>query len=104
MHEGPAAFAPALDCVCCGSAVTCSAGVYTSCAQRPRRARLGKAQGGACKVYRQLFKKSARPRAALLPVCALHAFSQFARPLFPLNFSIPHRTSARALYNKRGVL
>ena len=29
MHEGPAAFAPALDCVCCGSAVTCRRGVCT---------------------------------------------------------------------------
>ena len=70
MHDGPAAFAPALDCVCCGSAVTCSAGVYTSCAQRPRCARLGRAQGGACKVYRQLFKnrRAARALGALAPV------------------------------------
>ena len=89
MHEGPAAFAPALDCVCCGSAVTCRRGVYTSCAQRPRRARLGKAQGGACKVYRQLFKKSARPRAALLPVVhALHAFSHSLQAAFSSSGSL----------------
>ena len=65
MHEGrvPGAFAP-LSTACAVDLPWPVGGLYTSCAQRPRRARLGRAQGGACKVYRRSFSKNiGAPRA-----------------------------------------
>lgn len=76
MHEGPGAFA-SLSTACAVDLPWPVGGVYyyTSCAQRPRCARLGRAQGGACKVYRQLFKnrRAARALGALAPPCCARA-------------------------------